>query len=354
MSIKRAFKVFIKDLQLGPRSPIFLWAIILPFVLTFLIQIVFGGLFEAKPRLGIVDKGSSEITESVKKMEEIEVTIIESTDKLKDMVRNNNLDAGLILKEGFDEEIRAGNKPELEFYISGESLASDRIILAVSTLDLVREVEGSPPPVEVVVEQIGEGAPLPIAKRLVPLILMYALIAAGALVPAFNLVEEREQKTLDAALVTPLKMSEMLFAKSSLGFTLAMLMSVATLALNNALGNQPLALLLSLAVGALMCAEFGLILATSSTDTKTLFGLFKSLGILILAPVIFYIFPEWPRWIAKLFPTYWFLNPIFEISFKGFTLGDIWFELLIALLICVVLLPFIILLGRRMQLKLST
>nr|MDA3935557.1 ABC transporter permease [Actinomycetota bacterium] len=62
MSLGRIWKVLRKDLALGPRSPFFLYAIILPFALTLVFQVAFGSLFEPSPRLGIVDDGSSEIT----------------------------------------------------------------------------------------------------------------------------------------------------------------------------------------------------------------------------------------------------------------------------------------------------
>ena len=62
MNIVRAFKVMRKDLRLGPRSPIFLWAVLFPFLITLVIQVVFGSLFSPKPRLGIVDLGNSRVT----------------------------------------------------------------------------------------------------------------------------------------------------------------------------------------------------------------------------------------------------------------------------------------------------
>ena len=62
MRASNVWKVLRKDLALGPRSPIVLWALVLPIVLTVLIRGVFGGLFESEPRLGIIDEGNSEVT----------------------------------------------------------------------------------------------------------------------------------------------------------------------------------------------------------------------------------------------------------------------------------------------------
>ena len=217
MSIRRALKILGKDLKISPSSPTVLTAIILPIVMTLLIQGVFGSLFNPKPRLGIVDQGNSQITKEAQELEGILVTLLDDADELKKKAEANNFDAGLVLQKGFDEQVRSGERPKLGFFIGGESPASNRIILSVTAIDLIREVEGSTPPVEVRVITLGEVA-LPLTKRLIPMIIYYALIYAGAVAPATSVVDEKENHTIDAVLVTPVRMSEFLFAKAAFGF----------------------------------------------------------------------------------------------------------------------------------------
>jgi ABC-2 type transport system permease protein len=352
MSIDRVFKILWRNLHQGPRSPLFLFAIFIPLLMTFLIQVVFGPLFEPSPRLGIVDFGNSEITESAEELEGIEVIILEDVDELKIQVERNDLDVGFVLQEGFDEDIRLGKNPELEFFISGESLASDRIILSVTMIDLIREVEGLDSLVEIEVIALGEER-LPMTERLVPLIMFYALFVAGVFVPAMSIVEEREEGTLRAMLVTPVRMSEILLAKSILGFMIAVIITLLTLVINNALGTEPLALLLALLVSIFMIIEIGIIFATLSKDVKSLYTFIKSAGFLLIAPAIFYIWPDFPLWIAKIFPTYWMIDPIYRIGVEGAGLADIWTDILIAFGICIALLPIVVILGRRMEKTLS-
>jgi len=164
MNPRRVWQVLRKDLELGPRSPILLWAIVMPVVATLLLQLVFGGLFAPQPRLAIVDRGLSEITAAYRQMEGIDVELLDDEAQVKARVEQNQYDAGLILPAGFDEAVRAGQKPLLEFYVSGESLASNRIILSANTIDLVRTVEGATAAVEVEVVQMREAcstAPAP-------------------------------------------------------------------------------------------------------------------------------------------------------------------------------------------------
>jgi ABC-2 type transport system permease protein len=141
---------------------------------------------------------------------------------------------------------------------------------------------------------------------------------------------------------------DVLAAKAAMGLVLAFLMTLVTLWLNDALGTQPAALLLSVLIGALMLAEVGLLFGGGAKDSKTLFALMKSVNILLFAPVIFYIFPDWPQWIAQVFPTYWIINPIFEVAIEDAALGDIVGQLVVALAICLALLPVVVVLSRRM------
>jgi ABC-2 type transport system permease protein len=352
VSAARILTVFRKDLKLGPRSPIFLFVVILPVLMTFVVQVAFTSLFEPTPRLGIVDRGDSALTAATVGLEGIEVTRLDDDAELRRLVEAGDLDAGIVLPLGFDDDLRAGRQPALRFYIGGESLASNRVILAVSTLDLVRAVEGKTAPVEVVVEDFGK-ATLPLSARLVPLIVMYTLVMAGVFLTAFAVVEEREKRTLDALIVTPVRLGEVLLAKGLLGFVLAVTMAFVTLALNDALGGSPAGLLLSVVVAAAMSTALGLVFATAARNVQMLFALTKGTGFLIVGPVVFYLFPDWPQWIARIFPTYWFIDPLYRVALQGDTLADVWWELLVALALTVVTLVAVVALARRMEARLA-
>ena len=350
----RVWNVLRKDLRLGPRSPLFLYAFVVPVVLTVLIRGVFGNLFEPTPRLGIVDEGQSSIVQAVRDIEGIEVAFPESADRLKSLVEANDLDAGLVLQPGFDAALRAGDRPHLQFFVGGESLAANRIILGVTAVDLIRGVAGAPAPIEVAVTTVGEGDAVPIANRLLPLVMLYAIWIGGGMVPAASLVEEKERRTLQALLVTPVQVADVLVGKGVLGIVLALAAGVVTLAINNAFGSQPAALLLTLALAALMSAAIGLLFGSWARDTNMLFTASKASGILLFAPVIFFIWPNLPQWIAKLFPTYYFLSPLFEIAIKGASLADVWPELAIGLALCAALFVAVFAMGRRLEVSLVT
>ena len=291
--------------------------------------------------------------QNVRDVEGIQVTFPESAAALKTLVENNDLDGGLVLPAGFDGALQAGQMPNVQFFFGGQSLASNRVVLGVTMVDLIREIAGSPAPIDVETITVGEGDTVPIVSRLLPLIVLMAVLIAGALTPATSLVEEKEKRTLTALLVTPTRLSDVLLGKGALGFILAMATGTVTLALNGALGTNTAALLLVLVLATLMAAEVGLMLGSFAKDTKALYTIWKSGAIVLVAPVIFFIWPNLPQWIAKVFPTYYFLSPLFDIAIRGAGLADVWVELAIGFAICVVLLPGVYTLARRMEATLA-
>ena len=338
-----------KDLRLGPRSPIFLWVLALPLVFTFLVSAVFGGLFAPPARLAIVDEGSSAITTALRDVEGIEVSVLDDRGAMAAAVEAHDYDAGLYLPAGTDEALASGQRGELELLVSGRSLASTRLVVGVTTLDEVRAVAGAEPPVEVVVTTVGDQNWVPVEDRMLPFIVIYAVVIAGLFLPASSMVSEREQRTLDALLVTPVKMSEVLVGKGALGVVLAVLMGWVTLALNNALGAQPLAMTLFLLLGGVMMAEVGLVVGSWAKDSNTLFTTVKGGALLVVAPVLFTLFPSLPQWVAQLFPTYYFLQPIYDMAVTGTTFSDHLLELAVGLAICLVLLPAVSGMGQRLE-----
>lgn len=50
MSPARIWGLMRKELRMGPRSPLFLYAIVLPVILTLVVRFVFGSLFDQSPR----------------------------------------------------------------------------------------------------------------------------------------------------------------------------------------------------------------------------------------------------------------------------------------------------------------
>lgn len=353
MNPKRAWNILAREVRLSPRSPLVFFAIAMPLIITFLISSVFGSLFDANPRLGIVDEGSSAVTAAAQQLAGVDTVIVPDVNTLRAKVESHDLDAGLVLPADFDAVLQAGGRPDLEFYVSGASLASNRVILGVTTIDLVRAVSGSEPPVSVVVTPVGNEDYVPVGDRLLPTMVFYAVMIAALFLPAASLVDEREKRTLDAVLVTPTRMSDILVGKGSFAVVLAMIMGLATLALNNAFAGEFGAMALILLIGSVMMTLVGLTLGLWARDITTMYTAIKAGGILVFLPVVFVLFPGLPQWIPKLIPTYYFLQPIYDIAIRGDTFADVVPELLIAAAFCIALVPLVAWVARWSQRQLA-
>lgn len=353
MNLLRIRHVFVREVVMAPRSPIVVFAIALPLVLTFLVSAVFGSLLDPNPRLGIVDEGASEVTTAAEGLDGIDVVVLDRTESLRGRVEANDLDAGLVLPGGFDAAVRAGEQPDLEFFVSGESLASTRVILSVLAVDLVRDVSGRAPPVEVIITTVGEEGTAPIGDRLLPALVLYAVLIVGLFVPAAALVDEREKRTIDAILVTPTRMTEFLVGKAAFAVGLAVILGLATLALNDAFAGKPWEMALILLVGSIMMAELGLMLGLLAKDITSMYTAVKSGGILVFLPALVALFPAIPEWVGRLVPTYYFIQPVQDLAIGGAGFGDVVPDLAIAFAVCLALAPLVGWVARRSERRLA-
>ena len=338
---------------MGPRTMLAIWLIVFPLIITFVVRLVLGDLIDPSPRLGVVDFGSSSISAAIEAGGGIELTILDGVAKLQEMVETNELDAGLVLDAGFDAAVQSGEMPELRFFVGGESLASNRIVLAVTAIDLIRELAGEPAPVEVATEVIGDGTSVPVLQRLVPMLVLISVALAGIFLPAASLIQDKTTHTIDAVLVTPLQVGDYFVAKGMVGFLLAFAVGVTTLLINGGFTAYVGGNLLVVGVGALMSVQIGLILGATIKNIQTMFTVWKGGGIILFAPAVLFLFPSVPKWIAKIFPTYYFLGPLHEMTVNAVSLSEVALDLVIGVAISIALAVLAGVVAKRMERRLA-
>ncbi|MCA9988942.1 MAG: hypothetical protein KDE59_31765, partial [Anaerolineales bacterium] len=98
---------------------------------------------------------------------------------------------------------------------------------------------------------------------------------------------------------------------------------------------------LLLVLGAILGAAGGILLGIFAKDINTLFATIKGLGILLYAPAIIYLFPTVPQWIGRLFPTYYIIAPITEITQNGAGWSVIADEVIILLVLILALIGIV-------------
>ena len=67
MNISRIFTIIKKEFIYGSKNFIFIMAVVMPVIFSLVISLMVGTLFSGKPRLGIADQGSSQLSSNIAK-----------------------------------------------------------------------------------------------------------------------------------------------------------------------------------------------------------------------------------------------------------------------------------------------
>ncbi len=314
MGIRQLMILIGKELLYGPRGFILIMVIAAPLLITLVINLTLGNLFSGIPQLAVYDQGNSKLVSFLEQSPQIKLKYYNSTESLRSAVERGTTDAGIILPNDLDNSITNGRKIDLTLYVGGESLTKDRLIIMSTLLQSGRDFSGQPETIVLETIILGDAKSVPWSQRLMPLTIMMAVFFGGLMMPAVSLIKEKQQRTLQALTTTPVSIVNILIAKGIVGALLSFVMGVIILVLNQAWGNAPAQLVFTLILAAIMAAETGLILGILIKDINTLFAVWKFGGLLLFGPAIVYMFPELPQWIGYLFPTYYIVRPIMDIS----------------------------------------
>lgn len=324
MSLRRVWILLVKELRQGASNFFFIYSLIIPVVLTLLVTLIFGDVFAATPRLGIYDAaGESSLTQALLDHGSIDTRLYASEAALQEAVERGAVEVGLSLPPGFEEALQGEEEIVFTAYRWGEAGVRSLLLLQSAVGRAVVDELGVDLPVSVAAEQLGRADTSTWGQRLLPLILLMAIMLGGLLIPASSLIEEKQKRTLVALTTTPTSLLDVYAAKMLVGFVISALMGLVILLLNDALGNRPALLLLVVTMGAVMSSALGIIMGSVVQNVDAMLGLLKAVGALLFAPGILALFPQLPGWIARIFPTYYLLNPLLEVSQRGADFGDI-------------------------------
>lgn len=316
MSFKRIWTLIKAEVLHGPKDVILIMAVVIPVALGLFVNLAFGEIFTDRAKLGIYDEGESSITSLIRSTDSISVKTYLNEVSLRAAAANGSVDMGIVLPVDFDIILET-KTVNFKAYVWGESPAKSRTVISLALNDALREMTGSELPVKIESVLLGDKSSIPWSDRLLPLTILIAVFFGGTMIPASSLIHEKQHRTLEALNVTPATISDIFAAKGIIGALLAIIMGILTLAISTSFGSSPIALIGILALGAVLAVEIGLLSGAFVKDVNTLFAFWKFGAILLFGPAFIFMFPQIPSWIGYIFPTYYVIRPVTDLTVMG-------------------------------------
>lgn len=134
--------------------------------------------------------------------------------------------------------------------------------------------------------------------------ILFAQVMVGIMMMGPNLIEERESKTMDALLVTPLSFRQIIIAKGLAVLLFSLLSQMLVLLINYGFKNDLVLNMLYMVLGGVVFVQIGLIIGMKVNSSKTGSAISSALMILFfLLPTVYLSLPEWSYVFVILIPS---------------------------------------------------
>ncbi|WP_229753423.1 ABC transporter permease [Paenibacillus segetis] len=133
---------------------------------------------------------------------------------------------------------------------------------------------------------------------------LFAQVMVGIMLTGPNLIEERESRTMDALLLTPLRFIDIVAAKGLSILVFSLFSQICVLLLNQGLSWSLIPSLLILIVGGILFVEIGLIIGLKMNSSKNGTAVASVLMVtLFLVTNLYQAMPEWTYKVFVLIPS---------------------------------------------------
>lgn len=314
MKLRRILAIYVKDFLDSVRDARILITLVTPLLIGVFYSFAFNDDDMTSATLVVSNPGNSalvqQISDAVSGSVDLSVDQVESAEAVQQQIADDDADVGLVIPEGFDAAVAAGESPDLQVLLPASSSIGGQYLLA--SLDpVLRTMAGQQLPANLTVDAIElDPANLTVIDKMsfrtwsivLSLVLMVSMVALLA-VPII-LAEETEKKTIDA-LVLVSSYGEVVIGKALLGVTYVAIMSAILLGITRLRPIDNAQFLISMIVLAICLLGFGLLLGSvfkSATQLNTWSGLFL-IPAVIPASIIGLGLPSIVDQIAGLIPT---------------------------------------------------
>lgn len=277
---------------------------------------------------------------------------MESVEALKTAVLSGDYEVGIALPGNFAQNLAAGGTETAHVYFNAHFPDEFKELYIAFLDELGFMFSGQPFNIEVSEEILGvdrAGSQIPYRDRMLPLFAVFILVME-MMGLASLISSEVESGTLSALLVTPLRVEGLFVTKGFFGVGLAFAQVLLIMAITGGLSQQPILILVTLLIASVMVTGLGFLIASVAKDLMSVMG-WSMLGILLMAlPAFAVLIPGLTTNWVKIIPSFYVVNPVYQVMNYGWGWADAWRDLLVLLLFAALFLSLgVFALRRRFQ-----
>lgn len=123
---------------------------------------------------------------------------------------------------------------------------------------------------------------------LLPSWILFAQVMVGIMIIAPGFIEEKEQKTLDALMTSPLTLMEVIIAKCTTILLFSMISQLLVYSLNSGISMDLLAVIPMMIIGGIMFIQVGMVLALVMDSSKTAAAVSSIVMVVLFMTASFY------------------------------------------------------------------
>jgi ABC-2 type transport system permease protein len=328
MNAKTLWILVKKDLRLFFRNNLFAVVTILILVLMPAIYYLLPGESEGSLTVGLYAPQIPHELVGQLERRNLHIETAASHAELVEGIHQERLDAGLSLDEAELNALLAGEPAIIRLLIPAgaprEFANSMTLLVRMAANEASYTFSGNQLNLTLEEEILGPdrvGEPIAPRDRLLPMFAILLLLTE-TMGLAGLITEEVEQHTLRALRLTPASLSEIFTAKGMMSVGLAFVQTVLLVAVTGGLNHQPLLVILTLFMGALLITGIGFLIASVSRGYMSAIA-FGTLALVVCGlPAFNLLFPGTAsRWVS-IIPTYYLVDVLhllmnFNASWSG-------------------------------------
>ena len=261
----------------------------------------------------------------------LKIEVVESEEALRKSVTEDQYAAGVALPPDMLEKLESGQKTRITVYFASDTPKEVKDPVEILIRELAYLQTGEALDLEVSEEVLGPdmvGMQIPPRDRLRPLFAVLLLM-----IETFGLAglisEEVERRTINALLVTPMRVRELFIAKGTIGISLAFVQAAVFMAIVGGMNAQPLVILAALLLGAVLVTGTGFLMAALAKDMMSVMAWGMVVLVVLSIPTFGVVFPGTMSGWVKAIPSYYLVDTVHKASSFGAGWGDISNNLLI-------------------------